>query len=118
MKRKNLKIIIFVMILIILTILSLIPSPKIKTPSMNDKFLHFAAYIFLSFMADMLLNKKIIVSALILFLYGVSIELIQYYLPFRQCELLDIAANTAGIIVFFAFKLFWIKIKDKRPVAI
>ena len=78
MKRKKIKIFIFIIIIIILTTLSLIPTSGIKTPGLNDKVLHFLAYIFLSCMADFLLNRKSVIIIGILFTYGVLIELIQF----------------------------------------
>ena len=115
MELRKLKTFILIIIITILTILSLIPTTNILTPGLNDKALHFTAYIFLSFMTDFLLNKKIIYLITILFIYGLLIEFIQYFLPFRQFELLDIAANTAGIAVYFGFRYLFNKIYYKEP---
>lgn len=64
----------------------------------NDKINHIAAYAIYSILFLNAFGEKNIIMLLLTGLaYGTSIEFIQYFLPYRSFELLDIAANTAGL---------------------
>ncbi len=72
-----------------------------------DKFLHFGAYGLLGilfFRAYETLPLKANKTLLILLsigsatLYGVSDELHQYFVPFRNADIMDVVANTIGSI--------------------
>lgn len=84
------------------------PSPQIvpAVPHM-DKFLHFVVYGILGilfFRAYSTLRIKnninilIIISILSSGLYGISDELHQYFVPYREAELMDALANLLGSI--------------------
>ena len=70
-----------------------------------DKFLHFTAYFTLTlswlfaFYKSLKLHLKGIVIVIILFIYGIIIEVLQGVLTtYRQADLLDIVANSIGIV--------------------
>ncbi len=84
------------------------PSPETVPyiPHM-DKFLHFVVYGILGilfFRAYSTLriknnvNLTIIISILSAGLYGISDELHQYFVPYREAELMDALANLLGSI--------------------
>ncbi len=84
------------------------PSPKTvpDVPHM-DKFLHFVVYGILGilfFRAYSTLRIKnnvnllIIISILSSGLYGISDELHQYFVPYREAELMDVLADLLGSI--------------------
>jgi VanZ family protein len=95
------------------------PSPeRLPTFAFSDKILHFAAYGLLGilfFRAYATLPLKDQKKALILLsigsatLYGISDEIHQYFIPFRQADIFDALANaigsTCGVIVFHYLKL-------------
>ena len=81
----------------------------------SDKLLHFIAFFYLTFTC-LSLRRKIIKSAqviLLIFLYGLLIELLQYFIPSRQCSLSDIMANTfgclAGVIFYHSIRYMVIR---------
>ena len=74
---------------------------------LSDKLLHFGAYArmgILFFRAFQTLRIKSDVRRLTLFsiaaatLYGISDEIHQYFVPFRDPDFLDVVANTLGAV--------------------
>ena len=71
-----------------------------------DKFLHFFAFLVLSVFLDLsttesLIKKKMLISLLIA--YALSIEVIQYFLTYRDAEFLDFLFVVLGILVYLMF---------------
>ena len=93
------------------------PSPeKIPTFRFSDKILHFGAYGLLGilfFRAYETLPLKANRTLLILLssgsatLYGVSDEIHQYFVPFREADIVDVVANTMGSICGVYFYHLW-----------
>ena len=93
-------------ILFLITIIMLAPptwffSADIsKSFFLNDKFLHMCIFfimtIWLSGQYTFDSFKKI---GFLLFLFGAIIEIIQFVLPYRNGELLDLLANLLGIFI-------------------
>ena len=72
----------------------------------NDKFNHLIAFIVLSFLAHIAYPKvKNLKWATALFFYGLLIEAVQYFLPYREFSLLDLATDSVGIIAYLI--IFW-----------
>ena len=65
-----------------------------------DKFNHFFAffvlYILLSFAFE---SMSKILKVILLLLYGIQIEVVQYFLPHRYFSLLDVFADFVGILL-------------------
>jgi VanZ family protein len=89
----------------------------------SDKFLHFGAYALMGilfFRAFQTLRIKSDVRRLILFsiaaatLYGVSDEIHQYFVPFREADFLDVVANTLGAIC--GVLIYRFLVSRKQPV--
>lgn len=84
-------------ILLLVAILSLIPSPNM---GVSDKLLHFIAYFALS-AGFTTLNQhagKLIAIALGLILYGVLLEILQGLTGYRMMDGMDMLANSAGVV--------------------
>ena len=88
-----------------------------------DKFLHFGAYGLLGilfFRAYETLPLKANKTLLILLsigsatLYGISDEIHQYFVPFRNADIMDVVANTLGSICGVYFYHLWKT--QKKPV--
>jgi VanZ family protein len=93
------------------------PSPE-RLPNVHflDKILHFGAYGLLGvffFRAYQTLplkdsqNLLILVSIGSATLYGVSDEIHQYFVPFREADIMDVVANTMGSICGVYFYHLW-----------
>ena len=73
-----------------------------------DKMLHFVAYAFLgilflrAFKTSRIKNNvklMLILSILLSFLYGISDEIHQYFVPYRNADLMDVLADMFGAIM-------------------
>ncbi len=63
-----------------------------------DKANHFMAFLVLYLMLSLTFVKlSERVKVLIMFLFGVQIEIVQYFLPYRDFSLLDLVADSIGI---------------------
>jgi VanZ family protein len=75
-----------------------------QTPiaSLNDKLNHVAAFLCLAFLLDFATPRQMWGwrKLLPLFAYGLMIELVQYFLPYREFSLWDLAADTLSLIVY------------------
>jgi VanZ family protein len=88
--------------LIVITILAVIPLDYPEVAGINDKFSHIAAFYVLSLLADFSFpeTKFNLAKTLPLFFYGVSIEWIQYYIPYREFSIFDVLADAGGISAY------------------
>ena len=89
-----------VIIIIGICYLSITPTESLTIG--NDKISHFIAYSTLMFNVGLLtyLNKSLIIRGIVLsILFGGVIEIIQHFVPGRVMSILDIAANTAGVLL-------------------
>ena len=68
----------------------------------NDKVNHVLAFFVLALLAEFSFPEKKSSLAMILPLlaYGIAIEIIQYFIPYRMFSLFDVAADAAGIGLF------------------
>jgi VanZ family protein len=84
------------------------PSPE-RLPDVRffDKLLHFGAYglmgiLFFRAYETLPLKRNnvllIAMSAVSAILYGISDEIHQYFVPFREADVMDVVANTIGSI--------------------
>ncbi|MGB0466902.1 MAG: VanZ family protein [Pontibacterium sp.] len=86
----------FYALLFIVTYLSLLPAIEVQGPEISDKVLHFLAYFGTSTMAYLGFPRATWRLALFIILWGIGIELVQWQLPTRTFELLDMVANSLG----------------------
>lgn len=73
---------------------------RLNTPEIpnGDKVSHFVAYGLLAWLAANLNQTKIRVW-LAASLMGIAIECVQYFLPWRSFELMDMLANSTGALL-------------------
>ena len=84
-----------------MTFFSLKSHSSIIQVSLNDILMHFFAYAMLTLWLYLLFSSKNIFlkSILILFIYGLFIELLQDFIPNRHFSIMDIIANSLGIFI-------------------
>ncbi|MBN1522589.1 MAG: VanZ family protein [Candidatus Aureabacteria bacterium] len=110
MIRRN-KIVYWLPALAYMAAIFTISSFSLKVPQLKtglDKIVHMAEYAILSFLllysflkTTRMSRSKIEITAIILTtLYGISDEIHQYFVPLRECDLMD--------ILFDALGSFWI----------
>lgn len=101
---KNLYRSIFFISLVIIMWLSIVPAsyiPNIALLSfLTDKALHFLIFFYLSSLGLLcrfrLLNKFLLLA---IFGFGLLIEIIHFYHPYRFFEIADLIANLLGILL-------------------
>ncbi|MBC77674.1 MAG: hypothetical protein CME64_16835 [Halobacteriovoraceae bacterium] len=84
--------------LAIILVFSILPNGGgIVSLNLSDKALHFIAYFFAAFYFKQI-SHSLLKVVILLTLYGVFIEGIQYLSVYRSSEWLDILANISGTI--------------------
>ena len=91
--------IILVISVFIITILSIQKVNIESSVNFVDKVLHFLCFSYLTLITwlSRILNKDLHVYVIVL-AYGILIEIVQRFLPYRSFEYLDIFADFVGII--------------------
>ena len=71
--------------------------------SFSDKLNHVVAFFTLAFLLDYALPKKIFnrQKMLLLVAYATAIEIIQFFISYRDCSLLDILVDAIGISAYW-----------------
>jgi len=71
-----------------------------------DKANHIFAFIVLTFLLDFAYPKSDFMRTKLIALlgYGMFIEVVQYFLPYRTFSLIDIAADGLGVLLYIVLK--------------
>ena len=95
---------IFFISVILISYLSLVPTSELDyfnaLSFIGDKISHLIIFFYISFLG-MFCNFKVkhYVFMIIIFSFGLSIEIAHYFHPFRYFEWADLLANLLGIIL-------------------
>ncbi len=94
----------FLALLVVYTLLGLASAPQETVGDYNDKLMHFTGYLVAGLSISMAWPRSLWWHrALFLLAYSTAIECLQYFLPTRSFSLMDILANTAGLLLGLAF---------------
>ena len=108
MKQKNkLFLVLFIILIIAITILSLLPPKSGIELGKSDKLNHFLAYAILSLNFGFLSTKirSYFIGIPFLIAYGLLIEFFQGFVPGRDPSFYDTLANSVGVFLgFFIFR--------------
>ncbi|MDH5190085.1 MAG: VanZ family protein [Gammaproteobacteria bacterium] len=89
--------------LVIVTALTVLPLQEFPpAENINDKVSHLLAFLALAMVADYSFPKSgfIIPKGLPLLAYGIGIEIVQSFIPYRSFSVLDMVADAAGLLVY------------------
>ena len=110
MKQKNkLFLVLFIILILAITILSLLPPKSNLELGKSDKIYHFLAYAILSLNFGFISTKirSYFIGIPFLIAYGLVIEFFQGFVPGRDPSFYDALANSMGVFSgFFIFRLF------------
>ncbi len=98
-----------VLSVVIIFCLSVIRTGPDLPGGLSDKFYHTIAFLILSCLAGTSFPKtgSSFYQPVVLLLYGIVIEVVQYFLPYRSFSIADMVADAGGIFVYhFIVKLF------------
>lgn len=85
------------------TWLAVAPVDEVPTAHWNDKLVHLLAFAVLAGLADFgWVRGPFVTRGMLLLGYGAVIELVQYQLPHRSFELLDLAADGLGVLLYIS----------------
>ena len=116
MNLPSRKIVIFrAMLLTALIVITHLATTSMQYPvveDISDKANHILAFYVLALLIDFSFpNREFgLAKVSVLLGYGLAIEFIQYFLPFRSASLLDVAADGVGLIVY------WLSLPALRQV--
>ena len=104
---KTLYRLIFFLSVLIVFFLSIVPAAAIPNIAaldfLSDKFVHALIFLFLSFVGlKCHFNISKIFLLLMIFSFGLMIEVIHYYHPYRFFEIADLIANLIGMLAALA----------------
>ena len=104
---------ILVISILLTSILSIQEIEIQSSVNFSDKLLHFFCFLYLTIITwlSRIIYKELWLYVIVL-AYGILIEIIQIYIPYRSFEFLDIFANFLGILVGTFFINF---LKDLYP---
>lgn len=107
-----------VLALIAVTTLALMPAPAVPATSGWDKLDHWAAFFTLAALADRASGARLFWQRALplLIAYGIGIEVAQSLTPDRQADVLDVVADTIGVIIYGALRLLLVAMA-RRPAA-
>ena len=110
MEQKNkLFLVLFIILIIAITVLSLLPPKSGLELGKSDKLNHFLAYAILSLNFGFISTKirSYFIGIPFLITYGLLIEFFQGFVPGRDPSFYDALANFVGVFSgFFIFRLF------------
>ena len=100
----------FLILLAAFVYLGLTPSPENSIPMFNDKLMHLTGYFIaggsISFAFPL---WKLWQRASFLILFSIGIEILQHFMPPRTFDIIDIGANSSGVILGLLWVLFLTK---------
>jgi VanZ family protein len=99
--------------MVVLTLMLLgiwVATQKLEFPpdlNINDKLIHIVVFFGFALLVDLSSSRKPfwLWKGLPLLVYGIGIEVMQYFTPFRSFSLMDMIADFAGILIYFSLKL-------------
>ncbi len=103
---------IYVLYVLIITYLSLTPTEHKVLENLNlwDKASHFIAYMILFIIVKKVHTKSnYLTCAIICFVYSFILECIQYFVPNRYFDVLDMLANALGMVLGMAIYYLFIE---------
>ena len=91
---------ILVISIVLITILSIQEIEIQSSINFSDKLLHFFCFLYLIIISwlSRIINNELWLYVIVL-AYGILIEIIQIYIPYRSFEFLDIFADFLGVLV-------------------
>jgi len=122
MQDSGIKRLTFIIWIVAITVLSVMPysknGPVLLKITDSGMIVHFMAYFVATVSFYWAYRKDnvfyVLISCFSIFVFGVGLEIVQLYLPYRTFNPVDIAANGFGIFFFvIIWMVYWKKQKAK-----
>lgn len=94
----------FVLALLAVTLLAFMQMPEMGPQRVSDKLNHAFAFYALALLLDFARPQTEfgVRKFAVLMAYGLAIECVQYFLPWREFSLLDMVADAVGLLLYVA----------------
>ena len=92
------------------TAVMLLPAQQLPAINIWDKAEHAGTFFVLMLLAWLAYRQPLQRLACLLIAYGIAIECIQFFIPSRSFSVLDIVADTTGVL-----PAWWIATQAQRP---
>jgi VanZ family protein len=93
-----------ILLAVALLAISFLATTRLTIPvaeNMNDKANHVAAFFVLALLVDFSFPAKTFRTKVLgLMAYGLSLEIMQAYFPYRSCSLFDLGADAVGLALY------------------
>ncbi len=104
-KRKKLILISRLLLIAVLSAIFFLATTRLDIPvvdNINDKVNHALAFVVLALLVDLSWPQTGLSAGKVFALlgYGLAIEIVQYFLPYRTFSLWDLAADGTGIFLY------------------
>ena len=94
----------FLILLVAFTYLGLTPHPEDSVPMFNDKLMHCSGYFVAGISISFAFPRwTFLARAAFLIIFSIGIEIGQHFMPPRTFDLLDICANSTGVVLGLTF---------------
>ena len=101
----------FFALLAIGLVLAVVPGPKTPAPEYSDKIAHALLFLQLALLYCLGFAARTVPPSIFAALtaYGLLIEVIQYFIPWRTFSLADLLADVTGVLLYMLIaKLWWL----------
>ncbi|HIC44806.1 MAG TPA: VanZ family protein [Sulfurimonas sp.] len=97
----------FISLVVIISYIAFLPNYEAlpEVASLSDNFNHLIAFFVLSLFLDLGFSPTSRSLVISLLMYGLFIESVQYFLPNRAFDLLDIVVDLSGIMGYILIKI-------------
>ena len=85
----------------------------------NDKIIHIVVFFVFALLMDLATDRRPfwLWKGLPLLIYGILIEVAQYFTPEREFSYMDMVADFAGILLYFMVKMVLVWLDSRRVKA-
>ena len=106
----------FFSLLIIISYIAFLPNYNAlpSFTSLSDVFNHFIAFFVLAMFLDFSFTPRYTYNIVFLSMYGIFIECVQYFLPNRAFDMLDVVVDISGVVIYLLLKTSFTKQLQKE----
>ncbi len=100
-----------------ITVLALMPAPEVPIATLWDKLDHWFAFFTLALLAEHAFPRQPFWRRIApwVMAYGVGLEIVQWFTPDRDGNLMDLLANGIGIVSYGAIRQLVFTFTGSRP---
>ncbi len=107
------------LVIFLMVLGSWVATQKLEIPpslSLNDKGIHLVVFFGFAVLMDLAVSRHPfwLWKGLPLIMYGLGVEIMQYFSPDRSFSLLDLFSDFLGILLYFIVKIFLVWVGGRK----